>query len=50
MAVMSAVLVGDEARSRREELGLREGLHVGEVQVMLQAPESPGGRVIRVRG
>jgi hypothetical protein len=47
VAVMAAVLVGDEAWSGREELGLPEGLHVGVVQVAL---ELPGGRVIRTRG
>jgi hypothetical protein len=50
VAVMAAVLIGDEARSGREELGLCEGLHVGVVQVAPRAPESPGGRVLRVRG
>jgi hypothetical protein len=50
MAVTTAVLIGGEAQSGREELGLHEGLDVEEVQVALWAPESPGGRIIRVCG
>jgi hypothetical protein len=45
MAVKAAVLVGDEARSGCEEIVIREGLDIGEVQVASRAPESPGGRV-----
>jgi hypothetical protein len=48
VTVMAAVLVGDESRSGREELDIREGLDIGEVQLALWAPESPGGRVLRV--
>jgi hypothetical protein len=44
--VMAEVLVGDEAQSGREKLGLREGLDVGKVQVTSWVPESPGGPVI----
>jgi hypothetical protein len=50
MAVMAAVLIGDEAQSGRQELGLREGLDIGAVQIRPWVPESPGGRVIRARG
>jgi hypothetical protein len=50
VVVMAVVLISDEARSGREELGLHEGLDVGEVHVAPWAPESPGGRIIRAHG
>jgi hypothetical protein len=49
VALMATVLVGDEAQRGREELGLREGCHVGIVEVAPWASESPGGRVVCAR-
>jgi hypothetical protein len=50
LVVTSTVLVSDEARRGCEELRLREGRHVGEVEVTPRVSESPGGRIVRACG
>jgi hypothetical protein len=49
LAVAVTILIVEEARRWREELGLLEQLHVQKVEVAPRAPESPHDRNVSAR-
>jgi hypothetical protein len=44
---MAVTATRSSSVTRHEEFCLREGRHVGEVEVTPRAPESPLGRIVR---